>query len=55
MAFEVGATTEVPPTLSALIASPRHVKVPLVMRAEAEVLPVCILGGGFQSSVNSLM
>lgn len=55
MVFEVGATAEVPPTVSALIESPHHVKIALVMRAEAEVFPVRFLRGGFQSSVNSVM
>lgn len=55
MVLEVGATTEAPPTVSALIESPHHVKIALVMRAEADVFPVRILRGGFQPSVNSLM
>lgn len=55
MVFEVGATAEVPPTVGALIESPHHVKIALVMRAEAEVFPARFLRGGFQSSVNSVM
>lgn len=55
MAFEVGATTEVPPTLGAVIEIPHHVKILLVMRAEAGIFPMHILRGGFQSSVNPLM
>lgn len=55
MVLKVGASTEAPPTVSALIESPHHVKTALVMRAEADVCPVCVLRGGFQPSVNSLM
>lgn len=57
MTYKVGTTTEGPPTVAALIQCPHHVKIlpVLVMGTKGEVLPMCILGLAFQSSMNSLM
>lgn len=54
MVRKMGATAKGPPTVAALIQRPHHVKTPWAMRTQAEVLPVHILRGPFQSSVNSL-
>lgn len=57
MTCKMGAVTEGPPTVTTLIGHPHHMTIlrMLVMRAEAEVLPMSILWFPFQASVNPLM